>query len=121
MILYLDSSEGDAAALAAKAKAVLGALAEATKAAVASGARTEDLAFLWGVRGDDMMRRVLEFAKVTSEGGDGLIILNVPGQEVFYGTNAAAAGGGPAAVTAERAKEMLDSFTAGTLSATSLS
>ena len=82
MILYLGTTDADEAK--SRAHNLLGALAASAKAAAAAG-RQDDIAFLYGWRGDGIMGRVLEFAKV--EAGavscDGLILLNVPEQAVF--------------------------------------
>ena len=82
MILYLGTTDADEAK--SRAHNLLGALAASVKAAVAAG-RQDDIAFLYGRRGDGIMGRVLEFAKVEAGAvsGDGLILLNVPEQAVF--------------------------------------
>ncbi len=81
LILCLASDDEAAAKL--KAEGLLGAVSREAKKLQEAG-KQDEMGFLFGLKGDALMGRVLDFAHVElATEQDGLIILNVPEQTVY--------------------------------------
>jgi hypothetical protein len=106
MILVCDSEELDVAE--AKGREVLWEVATASKAE-----SSDEVSFLYGLRGDDLMTRILAFAGIEVEAGSGdrLVLLDLPSGQIYDEKDAA---------TKESAAKIVRDLLAGSLQTTQL-